>query len=445
MVKKLSPYLLCGLLALISVLTIGCGKKQNEHSDQPDYHTDPQMTDLEAELEKQELFCGSDHACPSYLAKIAVLHKNKLKFCTGFLIKDDVIATASSCLPDRLRVMDLPCDKDVFFFFSESNQKPLRAGCEKVLDATSLTSKEPFLWRSNVSYLKLNQTVLRRTVTASRNGMDDMEKFYVWSLEQVDSFQGIIRKSEDCTAIYNSYFNPFATNQSSPVMLLAGCEFVNGNSGAPILDYRGKVRGVISSPVEESEIDQVVSMRILERPLKSLIHVSNYACAPMIPDQDVLNDHECGKQLNINLYDSSRREMISETNLFRSSIQKIEHSINEVNRYIKLSVKLLPDEEFQQVVVFPKCFKNVSKWMGEFTSSKPFVFNISLPDMTLKKAMNEHGKLFALENVKMNVPTNFQFHPRVLKNTNRANVYMWPNGEDSTTFPDLSEACGSLF
>lgn len=426
------------------MLALGCGKKADEESAKAPPYTKPQISDIAEELNKQELFCaGADHTCPSYLTKIAILNKDKLKFCTGFLTENDVVVTASSCLPERLRVRDMACGEDIYFFFAESNEKPSRIGCKKILEVTQLEGKEPFLWRSDIAYIQLEKDVRRKTVSPNRSGMNDMDKFYIWSIDQIDAHQGIIRKSEDCKSIHNSYFNPLANNQSSPVMTIAGCEFNEGNGGSPVFDYRGKVRGILSKPVDKAEIDEVISMRILERPLKQLAHVSNLACAPLYPEQDVLDEDECNKKLDINTYDLGQREMINEANLFKASIQKIEHGLNEKNRYLKMSVELIAADDAYSVNVFPKCFKNVSKWIGEFNNNKPFTFNIELPDMKIKKSMNEYGRIFALETGKDAVPTNFQFKPSILRNTKQATVFVWATGP-TRTFPNLSENCGSL-
>jgi hypothetical protein len=226
-------------------------------------------------------------------------------------------------------------------------------------------------------------------------------------------------------------------------MMLAGCEFSNGNGGAPVLDYRGKVRGILSKPVSKADIDEVVSMRILEKPLKQMAHVSNLACATLYPEQDVLNEDECSKKLDITSFDLGQKEMINEANLFKTSIQKLEHAVNEKNRYLKMAIELKPIDDAYNVVVFPKCFKNVSKWIGEFNNSKPFTFNIELPEMKIKMAMNEYGRIFAAESGKASIPTNFQFKPSILKNTKQATVFVWADGP-TRTFPNLSENCGSL-
>ena len=429
----------------MAFLSLGCGKKADEEKTQTPGYTNPEISDTELELSKQELFCGgTDSACPSYLTKVVILDKNKFKFCTGFLTDDNVVVTASSCLPERLRIKEIGCEGDIFFFFAQSNEKPLKVGCQKILEVSQLNSKEPYLWRSDIAYIQMDKNVYRRNVSPSRSGMDDMDKFYAWSIDQIDEYQGIIRKSENCQSIHNSYFNPLAVNQSSPVMLMAGCEFSEGNGGSPIFDYRGRVRGLISRPVAKAQIDEVISMRILERSLKSLAHVSNFACAPIYPEQDVLNEDECNKKLDINSYDMGQSNLINEANLFKTSIQRVEHTLNEKNRYLKMSVELtaVADESYHLTVV-PKCFKNVSNWIGEFNNTKPFTFNLELPEMNIKKSMNEFGRILAKETLRNSTPTNFQFKPSILRNTKEATVFVWAEGP-TRTFQNLSENCGSL-
>lgn len=442
MSKKLCPYL-CSLLSALAVL-VGCGKKQTEEKVKQTRYNDEQLSELEQELQKQELFCGSDRICPSYISKVAIVTKGKLKFCTGFLTEDNIVVTASSCLPEYLRMKDASCKKDITFFFAESNQKPTRVACKRVMEASPLSGTDPFLWRSDVAYLELETPQKRRTVSPSRLGMNHMDQFYIWTVDQIDQIQGIIRKADDCQSVHKTYFNPLATNEFSPVMTLAGCEFNIGNSGSPILDYRGRVRGVLSRPIAQSDIDEVLSMRILERPLKSLIHVSNYSCAPIIPQQDVASETECEKVLDHNSYDLSRRGMINESELFKSTILKIEHGINEKNRYLKMATELIPSGDLYEIHVYPKCFKNVSKWIGEFNNNKVFTFNIEIPQVKIKKAMNEFGSIFTLEVQGGTVPTNFQFKPSILRNTKQATVFMWTSGSETETFSNLSENCSSL-
>lgn len=448
---------------MIALLSIGCGKKAEESGSSNEGRQDePVVTDIEAELAKQEVFCGGfGRDCPSFITKVAIFQKTKLKFCTGFLSKDNVIVTATSCLPESLRLKDASCSNDVTFFFAnnDSSEKPVRVKCEKVLEVSNLDiTKEPFLWRSDVAYLKVDDSdpkirrelSSRKRVTPSRTGMDDSDKFYTWSVDQIDStqpgsYQGIIRKSEDCRAVHNTYFNPLSNSASSPVITLAGCEFNEGNTGSPILDYRGKARGVVSRPIDPKEIEEVSSMRILERPLKALMHVSNYACAPIYDsDEVILNENECNRQLDINTYDAGQTEMVNEGNLFKTSVQKMEVYLNDSSRYFKFSVLLNPAVEGQELKVVVRCFKNTSKWLNEFTNNKPFTSYVDIPTTSVRKAMNEFGRIYAAESVENKKETKFQFKPGLLRKDKQATVFMWSDGP-TTTFNAVPEACpGSL-
>ncbi len=129
---KFSNFLLL-LLVVLACLCLSCGKKVDEEKSPKPRVVQPQLTDIELELSKQEVFCAADRTCPPYLTKIVVHNKNKLSSCTGFLISEDVVATASSCLPDTLRFEGMSCEKDLFFFFGVEGGKPLRVGCSKIL------------------------------------------------------------------------------------------------------------------------------------------------------------------------------------------------------------------------------------------------------------------------------------------------------------------------
>ena len=118
-----------------------------------------------------------------------------------------------------------------------------------------------------------------------------------------------------------------------------------------------------------------------------------------------------------------------------------------------MAVELIPANDTYAVTIVPKCFKDVSKWIGEFSGNKPLTLNYELPkNKTIKEAMNEYGKIFALESGKDTVPTSIQFKPSILRykdpndpdRPRQANVYMWEKDSPTRTFVNVTEKCDLL-
>lgn len=440
------------LLALVAGLCLSCGKKQKETGGSNPPVRNPQTSELDLLLNKQELLCADERGCPKFLTKIAVLEYDKLRFCTGFMTENNIVATATSCLPDYLRLDGQPCSKDVFFFFQNGNEKPVRVGCKEVLKSSRIEGNEAFLWRSNVTYLLMEeaQEDRRPPVIARKQGMKDQEKLYTWSIDQIDENQGIIKKSDDCISAHNTYFNPLSGNEASPVVTMGNCEFSDGNSGSPVFDYRNRVRGMISRPVSKAALNEAISLRMLERPLHSLVHVSNFACAPMIPEQEVMDETECSKKLTINLHDSAQIEMISD-NILKPLTQKLEQSMNAKSNYMKFGVKLEIVGDYYETLVYPRCFKDVTSWIGEFTNNKPVTSTFDVPETLLRKIMDPFGRVRANEIVKGKNTTYFQFYPKFLRTIDpeikkrRTTVFVWSDGP-TTTYRNVTDDCSeSLF
>ena len=437
------------LLLMAALVFVGCGKKAVESANINKPTINPQRTDLDILLEKQEVSCAPGRSCPPYISKVVAVDGNNLKHCTGFLTDNETIVTSSSCLPNYLRVKGQDCSDDVFFYFEEGG-KTSSVGCSEVLEVSQLDTRDYFLWRHDVIFLKLKNPVKRRSLIIDRTGLADMSKYIIWSVDQVNDFQSEIRKSEECEAVHNTYFNPLVVNESSPLVTVAGCQLNKGNSGSPLIDYRGKLRGVVSSAVDPVFMERVSSLNILEKPLKNIIYVSNFACAPSIYDTDVLNEMECGKDISMNILQRSRDELLNTSRVFNLSLKRLEASVNEKNKFFRLGVRLsaASTETSTQLEIFPKCFKNVATWLLEFRKrggkyQESTTFGQEIPLINLKIVMDEFGRIKSSESVTQKLWTSFRFSPSSLESKETSDVMMWVEGT-AYEFNDMNANC-SLF
>ena len=77
------------------LLTVACGKKAKENGT-PERVKPPVETDQQREefLNKQDVNCETNQACPNYISKIVIFNGDQKKYCTGFLTDENTIATS---------------------------------------------------------------------------------------------------------------------------------------------------------------------------------------------------------------------------------------------------------------------------------------------------------------------------------------------------------------
>ncbi len=439
--QTLTTLLTC---ALICLALLSCGKKESISKPPLLPYTPPVEAETEAYLKKQVITCEDNQTCPNYIAKVVVTDgPGKFKTCTGFLINPDVLVTSTSCLPEYLRLADLNCSKDVFFLFYRPGTTGERIGCSKVLQVSDLTSDNPVLWRDDVAFLEINKSLNnRRSQTLSREGMTNNMDLYFWGIEQAsDDRTGFIRQV-DCNSIHSNYINPLVTNEYSPNMLIEGCAFKNGFSGAPLIDSKRRVRGMISQGMDPELRAKIISSNLLLRPLKEILHATNFACAPIIYDTDTgANERECSKDLSELLVERARSEMLNPANLFTGLKNKLESGIDVTNKFIRYSVKLIPKNggDLQETEITPKCFKDI-KQMGNGSSQDVY---FSMPKVSFRRAMDAHGRILGAELDNGTQATGYNFSPKRLRNSGVSDIFLYINNSYVTTYFNIP-ACPSL-
>ncbi len=429
----------------ISLLVCGCGKKAETVSSNGVEVTRPGQTEIENYLEKQSVTCDATQSCPNYISKIVIVNGGSYKFCTGSLVEPGVIATSTTCLPAFLRLNGLDCSKDVFFFFPKtSNRAAERVGCSKVVQVSSLVGQDPILWRDDVAFLEMDRPLNnRRQVSVSRDGINNGKQFTSWMSDQLDSFSAVIKKVT-CESVHNNYINPLASNESSPNLIFTECPPTNGGTGSPIIDSAGKMRALISLPMDSKLRSYLESTGLLVQGLKPMLHATNFACAPTPDDTDVLDAKECYKDLNNETVERFRTQMFSASTLFAELNRKLEESLQSVSKYVVFGVKAISGGDTQVAQIYPKCFKPLKGWLGTLTSRNTYVDQVMLPNRTFKKIIDPYGRVKAISNSDADRKKFVQFSLKNLRTSQKSSVLVWESEDDEVqSYPNITESCDS--
>lgn len=431
----------------LSVFASGCGKEAKSSKSKPDRVTPPIQNRLLELIKRQEVACDPNQACPNYLAKVVVIDDNKLKFCTGFLVKADVVATSTSCIPSFLRRNGQDCSKDIYFNFPRtSNRDPEQVGCKSVLQVSQLEGTDPVLWRDDIAFLKINkQLTYRKQASIVREGLFNNKIYTAWFVDQVDDRTAFIRR-EYCDALHETYVNPLVKTESSPNMVLGSCVFKTGNSGAPIIDNRGKVRAMVSTGMSSKVRDYLASTGILLKPLKPMLHGTNFACAPTVFDSDMLDQEECLKDLNYKEVDGLRNFMLSSNEVFAEMKKKLEESLESKSPYYKFGVELLNKGDTYEAFITPKCFKPISGWLLSLSSYRnAFVTTVKLPGKSFKRGLDANGRSQGLIIDGPDTKLAIQMSLKSVRSSKKSHIITW-NAEtdgDRRDYANMTESCGN--
>ncbi len=434
------------LLLVLILLTVSCGKKTDKGHGL-ERAEDRIISDMQAFLDKQEVQCDPG-GCPSYLTKIIVNDGGgKVHFCTGFLVKSDVVATSSSCLPSFLRLNGLDCSIDVHFFFARTaTGEALQVGCTKVIQASPIDGNDPVFWRDDLSFLQIETPLSRRVLNirdVERTGMPNSQKYSLWAIEQVNDYLGIIRRHE-CKTIHQNYFNPLANDMNSPNMIVSGCPFKKGYAGAPILEDK-ELKAVVSQGVDPEIRAKLESIPgLLLNGLEDMLHVTNFACAPTIFDSTVADPRECAKALNRTEVNEARATMLDIEAFYEKRAQNLEETLNAAgfSPYFNFKVTLKPVNDVRVIVIEPKCFKKVSDFIRTLDSQKDFfITSYRFPQNHYKRIMNQYGVIQIWDIAKPALDFKFQMSTKTLRKHGTSNVFMWTGTHPAKLFKNLSESC----
>jgi hypothetical protein len=454
------------IFILISSVIFGCGKKVDKNP--LDEMTDPNRDQRDDRVENdeavrrfilaQELTCADERECPENVAKLVIINRQQITFCTATLYNNDVLLTSSSCLPRSLQVTGLNCNKNIFAIFPKTRNKEIqRVGCSKILKSdTSDELKDPALLKSDFAFIKLNEKVKRRTSFVSRRGMSPSKYYETMKVNYIDDYMGEIVKKK-CNPLFNSFANPFTTSDYSPMVTVSDCGFNQGNVGSAVFNAKGFIVGVFSSKMDKKVGSSILDLNVLTEPMADIHHVANTACIKFpISRYKLKRNDECTKDINISLLDNLRKKILSNTKVHISNMVKIKKEIEAPNKYFKWKVKFYGNSatnSFEPHIEKPKCFFRLKSWIrefyGRFGRLKTWVRkDIKHPHYLLNTKLNRLlqpvSQVIELEDKKYS----FYFNPRYASQMNNTSVVignttLHGQAQPNVSYQDISSSCSN--
>ncbi len=197
-----------------------------------------------------ELSCENINDCHESVGQLRIRESNgQFKVCTGFLVKDNVVATNLHCLPDNLKQIGTSCSKVISFAFPEnklvlmSSDKAETNDCDKVVLITAPLFENGL--NVDLALLKFERSFQRKVLRISQSGFPFQSKFQIYKIDPTE--KGGVQKKITCLPKPKTLLNPYYVTEKSPIINLNPCVAIKGNSGSPILSEDGLVRGMLSS------------------------------------------------------------------------------------------------------------------------------------------------------------------------------------------------------
>lgn len=191
-----------------------------------------------------DVFCEKPSDCPENVGQVIILETGANKVCTGFLVKEDIMATNLHCVPESLKTVGASCAKQIKIQFPGQKMQDVDLNeCDKVLFLSAPLQNNSL--NVDLALFKFKKSFGRKSFKISQEGFPFESEYTLFKIDP-DNKGGLLKKIT-CAPKPHSILNPYFVTEKSPIINLNPCVAVKGNSGSPILSRDGYVRGMLSS------------------------------------------------------------------------------------------------------------------------------------------------------------------------------------------------------
>lgn len=351
------------LLLIILSVVIGCGKKAIK-SKEVQEAINAQQTPFK-EFEKTTIL---DDKAPRGLGLILVKQGIFAKSCQGMVINESYFLTNSDCMPRDWIERD--CVGQVSILIRTGNSHEAYY-CDRIImrsEESKISFDSP-----NFALIKLNQPVLDSELTFSRKGiLNDQELQVLYFRGDTTNLGSFLEYEKSaCSTTFNSVFGNYTSAFSSTAALFRSknrqgdeCEFKTEYSGAPILNQKNEVVGLLQAGKAPKDLDLPRGL-ISYKETKNLNIATNLACLdlPFFGQENLEGCLPISEELTSR---QRRLKIIADKikDAYEAEVLKLKSNLLSVMEY----EVLLDAQKFsaQALLEFrPTCMKPIEKWTEE--------------------------------------------------------------------------------
>lgn len=444
------------LLTLLS-LTLSCGR---EAEDTPLESSD-NSRGVQAEesytgfISNQKVDCFEDQ-CNEAIAKLVVIEKNSIRYCTGTLIKGNQILTSASCLPSASRISHLKCSNEsnlnIYAIFPQTGFAPAKiASCDKVEFTNHNTNPNPSLWKADIAVISLKENIERKAMKFSRTGITSKTKISAWTVNYKTDFLGEL-KQEKCEVLFDTYLNPFSKGRYSPMLVMSQCDLGEGSVGAPIVSG-GRVLGVYSKEMNHRLKQYLINTGQMGEVFDNYYHFSNLACSRFTNEFVTRKlPKSCNKKLSLNALEIKRNAFLKDRSFHGKTFLKVKKLMEEERSYFYQTIVFIPDESgtmYETHLGRPKCIWKSRDWIDKHRTRRGKIYSSATvtfekPNFIIKSKLSSKLKPMSIIEDWGFKKYTFNFNPYRAHVKRKVDVQITSEllgEEDITTYSDITNKC----
>jgi len=192
---------------------------------------------------RYEVSCPAGEVCSESVALLVGLSAPREPTrCTAALVGPRTAVTAGHCVAWELSNGGR-CE-GLWLGFAQSESRPAEwIGCERI---ESASTPSPSLLSPDYAVLRLNRDASRRSIPIGEGVVPPGEVVRVLSVT-ADRFYDDVHqvRSRRCIVDDSDRLSTSGEHSASSIRVLSSCPIRQGSSGAPVLDRRGQLRGLV--------------------------------------------------------------------------------------------------------------------------------------------------------------------------------------------------------